>query len=174
MERLVLEPLVKQGIGLRPMAKLLGTSPTNVRYWMRKYGLNLKQRPFGQGYVARPTPYKCGRCGETDSEKFYGHKRRICGQCHNAYNLKQGQDKRLRAIKELGGRCIICGFDRYPCSLDFHHKNRRVKDPNYRSMRGWSWKKILIELEKCILLCKNCHAAIHAGFLEIDTVNIGA
>lgn len=174
MERSVLEPLVKQGLGLRPMAKLLGTSPTNVRYWVRKHGLNLKQKPFGQGYVALPTPYKCGRCGETDPEKFYGNKRRVCGPCHNAYNLVQGQGKRLRAIKELGGRCIVCGFDRYPCSLDFHHKNRRFKDPNYRSMRGWSWKNILIELEKCILLCKNCHAAIHAGFLEIDKVNIGA
>jgi predicted HNH restriction endonuclease len=33
-------------------------------------------------------------------------------------------------------------------------------------MRGWSWESILIELKKCILLCKNCHAAYHAGLLK--------
>jgi hypothetical protein len=174
MERSVLEPLVEQGLSLRPIAKRLGTSPTNVRYWVRKYGLTLKQKPFGKGYMAPGTPFRCGKCGETNPEKFYGNKRRTCGPCHNAYNTKQGQEKRLRAIKELGGRCVACGFDHYPCSLDLHHKNRRLKDPNFRSLRGWSWKNIICELKKCILLCKNCHAAVHAGFLEIDKLNIGA
>ena len=167
MKKVVLKPLVDQGLGLRPIAKLLETSPTNVRYWVQKHGLELKQKSFGQGYISPRAPFKCGRCGETDPTKFYGHKRKLCGPCHNAYNIKQGQSKRLRAIKELGGRCAICGFDRYTCSLDLHHKDRRMKDPNYRSMRGWAWKNILLELKKCVLLCKNCHAAIHAGHLQI-------
>jgi predicted HNH restriction endonuclease len=34
-------------------------------------------------------------------------------------------------------------------------------------MRGWSWEHITKELEKCVLLCKNCHAAVHAGLLKI-------
>jgi hypothetical protein len=167
MEKSVLQPLVEQGYGVRPIATLLETSPTNIRYWVRKYGLELKQKPFGQGYSAQRTPLKCGQCGETDPAKFYGHKRRMCGPCHNAYNTRNGQDKRLRAIKELGGCCIVCGFDRFPCSLDLHHKDRKMKDPNYRSMRGWAWQNILLELKKCVLLCKNCHAAVHAGFLKI-------
>lgn len=168
MKKSTLQPLVEQGHGIRPIAKLLETSPTNVRYWVQKYGLELKQKPFGQGYIAQRTPFQCGQCGETDPSKFYGHKRRMCGPCHNAYNIKNGQDKRLRAIKELGGRCISCGFDRFSCSLDLHHKDRKGKDPNYRSMRGWSWQKILLELKKCVLLCKNCHAAIHAGLLKFE------
>lgn len=167
MKKSVLEPLVEQGLGLRSIAKLLEKSPTNVRYWVHKHGLELKQKPFGRGYTTPRIPFKCGRCGETDPTKFYGHKRSMCGPCHNAYTTRQGQDKRLRAIKELGGRCIACGFDRYPCSLDLHHRNRKVKDPNYRSLRGWSWNNILLELKKCVLLCKNCHAAVHAGLLKI-------
>src|SRR5690242_11455571 len=99
MEKSVLKPLVEQGLGLRPIAKLLETSPTNVRYWVRKHGLELKQRPFGQGYAPPKPAYRCGKCGEADPAKFYGRKRKWCGPCHNAYNTKQGQNKRLRAIK---------------------------------------------------------------------------
>lgn len=167
MRKSVLEPLVGQGLSIRSIAKQLDISPTNVRYWINKHGLELKQKPFGGGYQPQRRPFKCGHCGETDPAKFYGHKRRMCGQCHNAYNIKQGQDKRLRAVKELGGRCIACGFDRYSCALDLHHRDRKMKDPNYRSMRGWSWKNILSELKKCVLLCKNCHAAVHVGLLKI-------
>ena len=167
MERSVLEPLVEQGLGLRPIAKLLDTSVTNIRYWVYKHGLELKQKPFGSGYMPSKSSYRCGKCSETNPAKFYGHKRRMCGACHNAYNIKQGQDKRLRAVKELGGRCLTCGFDRYPCSLDILHKNPKAKDPNFRSLRGWSWEHIQIELQKCVLVCKNCHAAIHAGLLQV-------
>ncbi len=167
MEKAVLKPFIQRGLSLRAIAKTLGTSPTNVRYWIRKHGPKLKQRPFGAGYVAPKTSYKCGQCGQTDPAKFYGHKRKICGPCQNAYNIKQGRDRQLRAVKELGGRCLACGFDLYPCSLDIHHKNPEAKAPNFRSMRGWSWERTLVELKKCILLCKNCHAAIHNGLLKI-------
>src|SRR3954468_4396677 len=132
MDRSVLTPLVEKGLGLRPIAKLLNTSPTNVRYWICKYDLKLKQKPFGMGYVPTKAPFKCGRCGENDPGKFYGHKRKICGRCQNAYNIKQGQNKRLRAIKELGGRCKTCGYNQFSCSLDLHHLSPIAKDPNFR------------------------------------------
>lgn len=167
MNKAVLEPLIQQGLSLRMIAKIIDTSPTNARYWIRKYGLELQQKPFGKGFIPKKASYRCGQCGETDGSKFYGHKRKVCGACHNAYNIRQGQLRRLRAINELGGRCLICGFDRYSCSLDIHHRDAKAKAPNFRSMRGWSWERILVELQKCILLCKNCHAAIHAGLLNV-------
>ena len=167
MEKAALEPLVERGLSTKSIAKLFDTSSTNVRYWVRKHGLKLKQKPFGAGYISLKLPCRCGRCGETDPAKFYGHKRKICGSCQNAYNHKVGQEKRLRAVQELGGRCSKCGFDRFTCSLDIHHKDPSEKDPNFRSMRGWSWEHILTELVKCVLLCKNCHAAVHAGLLQI-------
>ena len=167
MERAALESLVEQGLSLKSIAKLFDTSATNVRYWIRKYGLKLRQKPFGSGYEPPKLPYRCGRCGESDTSKFYGNKRKVCGPCHNAYNIKAGQEKRLRAVQELGGHCLKCGFDRFSCSLDIHHRDAREKDPNFRSMRGWSWEHISAELAKCVLVCKNCHAAIHAGLLQL-------
>ena len=167
MNKAALEKLIKQGLSLRAIAKTVDTSPTSARYWIRKYGLQLKQKPFGSGYVHPQKAHRCGRCGETNPAKFYGNKRKLCGACHNAYNTKLGQERRLRAVSELGGKCQACGFDKYPCSLDLHHRDSKSKAPNFRSMRGWSWERILVELQKCVLLCKNCHAAHHAGLLEI-------
>jgi len=58
--------------------------------------------------------------------------------------------------------CIRCGEDTIVC-LDFHHL-----DPTKKEMciaravnRGWSKERILREANKCLVLCKNCHAKIH-------------
>jgi hypothetical protein len=48
-------------------------------------------------------------------------------------------------------------------ALDFHHKNPNEKDPNWRLMRNWTFERIKDELEKCLLVCRNCHAEIHYG-----------
>jgi predicted HNH restriction endonuclease len=129
--------------------------------------LKLKQKPFGSGFKPLQVSHRCGKCGETNSDKFYGNKRTVCGSCHNLYTLKAGRNKRLKAIEYCGGRCQACGFDKYSCSLDFHHQDPSLKDPKYKMMRGWSWEHILNEIEKCKLLCKNCHAAVHAGLLQV-------
>jgi len=139
MEKAALEKLVERGLSTRAIAVSLGTSQTGARYWMRKYSLSTQPKLSA---IVR----KCCQCGEIDPAKFYGHKRAICGSCHNAYNIKQGRDKRLRAVRELGGRCQACGFNRYMCSLDFHHKIRRRKTPTSglcvdglgkESLRNW-------------------------------------
>jgi hypothetical protein len=167
MNKSLLEPLIEKGLGIRPIAKQLGTSPSNIRYWVVKHGLKLKQKSFSSGYRHPKPTYCCGQCGETQREKFYGNKKKTCGRCHNAYNLKLGQQKRLRAIQELGGCCQVCGFSEYSCSLDIHHLDPTSKAPNFHALRGWSWERIVSELKKCVLLCKNCHSAIHAGFLQL-------
>ena len=167
MEKAALETLIERGLSLKSIAKLFDTSPTNVRYWVRKHDLKLKQKSFGLGYTHPQGPHRCGHCGETEPTKFYGRKRTVCGACHNRYTLQAGQNKRLRAINHRGGKCELCGFDKFHCSLDFHHIDPSFKSPKYSSLRGWSWERILLELENCILLCKNCHAAVHAGLLQI-------
>jgi hypothetical protein len=48
-------------------------------------------------------------------------------------------------------------------ALDFHHKDPAKKDPNWRLMRNWTFERIKDELEKCLLVCRNCHAEIHYG-----------
>ena len=105
----------------------------------------------------------CKVCGETNIENFYGHKRKICGKCHNKYVLEKGRDKKEFARNMLGGKCSACGYSKYKESLDIHHVDPKIKDNNFSSMRGWSIERISNELKNCILLCKNCHTAYHCG-----------
>ncbi|NBV11481.1 MAG: hypothetical protein EBS04_08525 [Chitinophagia bacterium] len=106
----------------------------------------------------------CKVCGESDKENFYGHKKNICGKCHNKYVIEKGRDKKDFARNLLGGKCSACGFHKYKESLDIHHLNPKTKDHNFSSMRGWSIERITSELKNCILLCKNCHTAYHCGY----------
>jgi len=56
---------------------------------------------------------------------------------------------------------VASGYDKCLGSLDFHHKI--AKDPNWKKMKNWSFERVKKELDKCILVCKNCHGEIHYG-----------
>jgi hypothetical protein len=66
----------------------------------------------------------------------------------------------------FGGSCGICGYDKANEALEFHHVDPDGKD-FAPAAKNKSWKKIKDELEKCVMLCSNCHREIHAGVTEI-------
>ncbi|MBP6858411.1 MAG: hypothetical protein KBC33_01105 [Candidatus Pacebacteria bacterium] len=78
--------------------------------------------------------------------------------------------KKLRAMAReyKGGKCMFCGYNRCQDALDFHHKDPTKKNFGL-SARGLtrSWEKIKEEVDKCILICANCHREVHAGVREI-------
>lgn len=155
MDKDFLQSLVGQGLSQRQIASHLETSHTNVRYWLRRYSLKTCSiRVF--------ETHKCS-CGEIDPEKFYGNKKNVSGKCHNQDVIERGRIKKQRAREYLGGCCSHCGFDEHSVALDIHHLDPSQKDLNFRSMRGWGWARIEKELQFCVLLCKNCHAAVHSG-----------
>ena len=69
---------------------------------------------------------------------------------------------KIQAIKILGGKCSICGYDRCVDALEFHHENPSVKEFKLGSGNTMSWKAYKKEAEKCILVCSNCHKEIHS------------
>lgn len=115
--------------------------------------------------------YHCNICGDENKKNFYNDKKTICKNCKNKETYILSRKKREYAINKLGGKCVCCGFDKYYSSLDIHHINPNLKDDNFSNMRHWSYSKIDSEIQNCILLCKNCHAAFHHGDLEIK-INI--
>lgn len=77
-----------------------------------------------------------------------------------------------QAVAYLGGKCRGCGYHKCLAALDFHHRNPREKDFEISSFQSTaeagvqntqSAVRLQRELDKCVLLCKNCHAETHAG-----------
>jgi 5-methylcytosine-specific restriction endonuclease McrA len=81
--------------------------------------------------------------------------------------------KKIRemAIAYKGGQCAACGYKRCFEALEFHHLDPTQKDFTI-SDRGYSqsWEKIKAELDKCVMLCANCHREAHAGLLGLSSV----
>jgi len=71
--------------------------------------------------------------------------------------------KRLRemAVDYKGGRCNVCGYDKCIAALEFHHEDSAKKDFGLSDGLTRSWPKIQLELDKCLLVCSNCHREIH-------------
>lgn len=61
-------------------------------------------------------------------------------------------------------KCSRCPED-HPATLDFHHRDPAAKEVliSQAISKGWAWEKILAEIDKCEVLCANCHRKEHAG-----------
>ena len=79
------------------------------------------------------------------------------------YSIRRGRERKRQAVEYLGGECTICGIVVPDCAFDFHHKNPEEKDHNPRDSLSLSWENCKKELDKCVLLCANCHRVHHWG-----------
>ena len=59
--------------------------------------------------------------------------------------------------------CELCG-ENDPVCLDFHHKDATAKDFTVGAIKGFGWGKerVLNEIQKCMVVCANCHRKLHA------------
>jgi hypothetical protein len=71
-------------------------------------------------------------------------------------------------VAEAGGACMLCGYDRHPGALQFHHRDPAQKRFSL-SAQGVtrSLERAREEARKCALLCANCHAEVEAGLRRI-------
>ena len=93
---------------------------------------------------------------------------------NNYQNQKlRGLKRKYEIIKARGGKCEHCGYDKNISALEFHHINPDTKEfqIDLRHFSNTSLDKLQIELDKCILLCANCHREIHHPELEINNID---
>jgi hypothetical protein len=71
-------------------------------------------------------------------------------------------------VAEAGGRCSLCGYDRYVGALQFHHRDGAMKNFGLGD-RGLtrSLEAVRDEASKCVLLCANCHSEVEAGLAKV-------
>lgn len=70
------------------------------------------------------------------------------------------RDTKRRAVTYKGGKCNRCGYDRCAGALIFHHPGDKSFGISKKGIIR-SWTKLTVELDKCELLCLNCHAEEH-------------
>ena len=158
MRKRQLKSLIKQCLSTREIARRTNKSQTTVRYWLNYYGLKTRIQPFNRG--GKLKLHFCEWCGESDPKRFYNRKNR-CKNCHNDKQKEYVKSLKRKAVLFKGGKCKQCGYCKNLAALDFHHIDSTQKDENWITARHWGWKRLKKELEKCDLVCRNCHAEIH-------------
>jgi hypothetical protein len=108
--------------------------------------------------VLEGTQRSCSRC--LKDFVFRRHQAMTTALCSACVSKKRRRTIKLKAVEYKGGNCQKCGYNKCVEALDFHHLNPREKDFTISGNAG-KWENIKNELDKCILLCKNCHAEHH-------------
>lgn len=84
-----------------------------------------------------------------------------CKPCTRKLTVTRGRDLKIQAVKLKGGKCENCGYNHYIGALEFHHLDPSEKEISFSKSRR-SFENLKAELEKCVLLCSNCHREEHA------------
>lgn len=76
--------------------------------------------------------------------------------------ISMKEDNKKKAVEYLGGKCIKCGYDEHIAALEFHHRDPSKKYYTISTkLREYSFEDLKNELDKCDLLCSNCHKILH-------------
>lgn len=81
------------------------------------------------------------------------------------YVTERRKTIKQKAVDYLGGKCKICGYNKCLAALEFHHRNPKEKERAISSLHK-TWNKIKEELDKCDLLCSNCHREVHSKWID--------
>ena len=103
----------------------------------------------------------CFRHGYTEHS---GAVRVRCKKCNVESVVRRRKKLKAMALEYKGGKCAKCEYDRCSAALEFHHEDPDFKEFGIcESGNTRSWDAVKAELDKCVLLCSNCHREAHHG-----------
>ena len=132
-------------------------------------------------------PYKerqCVGCGElkpcrwmtTFTQTGTPEYRNRCDECWNARGRERAKTNRetltsqrldrqyarkVKCVEYKGGKCQRCGYQKCVKAMNFHHVDPSTKEFEISQRLDTAWEKLTAELDKCVLLCFNCHMEEH-------------
>ncbi len=141
--------LYESGLSNVKIGKVLNCHNTTVGRILKKLGLHKPKEK-----IQHKT---CAIC--ENEIKNNSKNRSTCGAC--AIRIRRYKIK-AKAIEYKGGCCQQCGYNKSFSGLEFHHLNPKEKDFSIGRSMNKSWGVLIKELDKCVLLCSNCHSEIHS------------
>jgi len=92
-------------------------------------------------------------------------------ESHSSKWRREIRRKRLAFVREIfNNQCQKCGYNICQSALHFHHlKNKQFAISGSRKI---GMPRLLDEVKKCCLLCANCHAEVHEGLWDTDTLTL--
>ena len=110
----------------------------------------------------------CRRCNEDKEYSKYNKDKyqksgldKYCKACISTLQADRYEGRKWECFNYKGGKCEICGVIENADFYDFHHKVPEDKEYDIAPNIMRVWKSILPELDKCLMLCPNCHRKEH-------------
>ena len=111
---------------------------------------------------------KCLIC----SNSLKGKQTMYCGRAckniainkrHQVYSVQKerGFNVKLKLIELKGSKCSVCNYNKNSAALCFHHTKDKKFQIDMRKCSNTKWESLVEEVNKCILLCHNCHMELH-------------
>lgn len=182
MQYEILKKHLDSGLSLHQITKLENKSLTTVRYWVKKHKLKPNFKNFKEEVFNKPgnpeaentkTKKYCPNCDKVyDRSNFY-QRRGICDSvycktCTNKLTVIRQKELKSKMVEYKGGKCqnpncpTPGGYNRCLGALEFHHIDPTKKDFSLSHLKRYAFNEVVKEeLDKCILLCANCHREIH-------------
>jgi len=170
--------LRKLGFSYNEIKNKLNCTKSTISYHCNRFGLGKPDsgKPLTEEiidslnnyYKTHTTEETCKKfnVSKTTLHKYTLNKKIILTEderkLKNYENVRNHRQKiKDRSVEYKGGKCVKCGYNKCVKALEFHHINPKEKDFTISSYSKLSWDKIKKELDKCILVCSNCHREIH-------------
>lgn len=170
LEQKLKKLFIEEKLSISDCADKLDLSTADIRYYLKKF----KIKRNGNNLISNTEIRVCTKCNASkDASEFYyqsyartdrkSRQGSWCKVCMRGQTVARQRKYKQMAIDYKGGKCEICGYSRYIGALEFHHLDPTQKD---FQMSTFSKKPIdelgRKELDKCKLLCANCHREEHS------------
>lgn len=132
--------LRKQNIKIKDICNLLSIQKGTVGYYINKHGLKLIKKEKKEKRIP------------------LSKQERKKQNVNNVVNWKRRT--KIKLLEYKGNKCVKCGYNKCLSALEFHHQDPKQKDFSISS-NSYSLNKMKIEVDKCDLLCSNCHREEH-------------
>ncbi len=139
--------LISSGLSLRKISNRSGKSLSSIRYWVKKYKIShlLKTKNPTITDIKR----KCPKCNmEKELNNFYKRRGKLfsstyCKECTSSTTVERMRVFKSRCVEYKGGKCYVCGYNKYLGALEFHHMDPNEKDFTISHMKKYSFDDIV-------------------------------